>query len=317
MMILTGWCQGWLQCSQSPRHPVLPTQGSRECLGSWLPGICDSQSHNHSWSLPIPQSRPSPVECEDGWEQIWTKGIHNMAHYVPSPHPRQYGQLSQGSVGGRPALPCHQHLRHWWEWSQGVAWTQVHAATRQQTRWSYSQRRCPGWSDRSPSGPPGWGGEGSAFQSCQFQGWPWKVALFFLVGPQVHHQVGLHTHTNFGQNHVYFAPISSMQWQTMQQWWGMDVRNTGGDKYETTAREIHLVLFSASGRVTFRKVTPTATTVNEKKFWQVPQLNWHVSSPIWAFFALSDPSCQWKIDSPKFFHAQRGRRISLFSWGTK
>ena len=57
-----------------------------------------------------------------------------------------------------------------------------------------------------------------------------------------------------------------MQWQTMQQWWGMDVRNTGGDKYETTAREIHLVLFSASGRVTFRKVTPTATTVNEKKF---------------------------------------------------
>ena len=123
--------------------------------------------------------------------------------------------------------------------------------------------------------------------------------------------------TNFGQNHVYFAPISSMQWQTMQQWWGMVVGNTGGDKYETTAREIHLVLFSASGRVTFRKVTPTATTVNEKKFWQVPQLNWHVSSPIWAFFALSDPSCQWKIDSPKFFHAQRGRRISLFSWGTK
>ena len=23
---------------------------------------------------------------------------------------------------------------------------------------------------------------------------------------------------NFGQNHVYLAPISSMQWQTMQQW---------------------------------------------------------------------------------------------------
>ena len=98
----------------------------------------------------------------------------------------------------------------------------------------------------------------------------------------------------------------------MQQWWGMVVGNTGGDKYETTAREIHLVLFSASGRVTFRKVTPTATTVNEKKFWQVPQLNWHVSSPIWAFFALSDPSCQWKIDSPKFFHAQRGRHSWLW-----
>ena len=61
-----------------------------------------------------------------------------------------------------------------------------------------------------------------------------------------------------------------MQWQTMQQWWGMVVGNTGGDKYETTAREIHLVLFSASGRVTFRKVTPTATTVNEKKILTSP-----------------------------------------------
>ena len=117
---------------------------------------------------------------------------------------------------------------------------------------------------------------------------------------------------NIDQNHVYFAPISSMQWQTMQQWWGMVVGNTGGDKYETTAREIHLVLFSASGRVTFRKVTHTATKVNEKKFWQVPQLNWHVSSPIWVFFALSDPSCQWKIDSPKSFHAQRGRHSWLW-----
>ena len=29
--------------------------------------------------------------------------------------------------------------------------------------------------------------------------------------------------TNFGQNHVYFAPISSMQWQTMQQ--SMDLKS--------------------------------------------------------------------------------------------
>ena len=112
--------------------------------------------------------------------------------------------------------------------------------------------------------------------------------------------------TNFGQNHVYFAPISSMQWQTMQQWWGMVVGNTGGDKYETTAREIHLVLFSASGRVTFRKVTPTATTVNEKKFWQVPQLNWHVSSPIWAFFCPQWPILPVKNRFSQIFPCSEG-----------
>ena len=55
-----------------------------------------------------------------------------------------------------------------------------------------------------------------------------------------------------------------------------------------------------------------ATKVNEKKFWQVPRLNWHVSSPIWAFFAPCDPSSQWKINSLKNFilgcesHSQAG-----------
>ena len=47
-----------------------------------------------------------------------------------------------------------------------------------------------------------------------------------------------------------------------------------------------------------------------KKFWKVPRLNWHVSSSIWAFFAPSGPSSQWKINSPWFFQLQGGRRIS-------
>ena len=109
---------------------------------------------------------------------MWSQNIHRIL-YLPSLHPRQYGRLSQGFDAGRPSLSCHQHLRHWWEWSRGVVWIQVHAATRQQRRWSFSQRRCPGWSYRSPSDPRGWGGEGSAFQSFQCQGWLWKVALFF------------------------------------------------------------------------------------------------------------------------------------------
>ena len=60
-----------------------------------------------------------------------------------------------------------------------------------------------------------------------------------------------------------------MQWQTMQQWWGRDVRNTGGDKYETTAREIQNYQFStffSRSKMTSRKVTATALKVNVKKF---------------------------------------------------
>ena len=77
-------------------------------------------------------------------------------------------------------------------------------------------------------------------------------------------------------------------------------------------RKFDFSTFLNNFKMTIRKMTPTATIVNEKKFWHFPQLNWHVSSPIWAFFALSNPSCQWKIDSPKFFHAQRGRHSWLW-----
>ena len=48
-----------------------------------------------------------------------------------------------------------------------------------------------------------------------------------------------------------------------------DLRNTGGDKYETTAREIQIYRFStfcSKGRMTFRKVTLAALKVNVKKF---------------------------------------------------
>ena len=74
----------------------------------------------------------------------------------------------------------------------------------------------------------------------------------------------------------------------MQQWWGRDVRNTGGDKYETTAREIQNGRFStfcSKWRMTFRKVTPAALKVNVKKFWQVLLVPWHVWAPIWVHFA--------------------------------
>ena len=69
---------------------------------------------------------------------------------------------------------------------------------------------------------------------------------------------------------------------------GRDVRNTGGDKYETTAREIQNCRFStfcSKWRMTFRKVTPAALKVNVKKFWQVLLVPWHVWAPIWVHFA--------------------------------
>ena len=49
----------------------------------------------------------------------------------------------------------------------------------------------------------------------------------------------------------------------------MDVRNTGGNKYETTAREIQNYQFSTffdRSKMTLRKVTATALKVNVKKF---------------------------------------------------
>ena len=49
----------------------------------------------------------------------------------------------------------------------------------------------------------------------------------------------------------------------------MDVRNTGGNKYETNAREIQNYQFSTFfdiSKMTSRKVTATALKVNVKKF---------------------------------------------------
>ena len=67
------------------------------------------------------------------------------------------------------------------------------------------------------------------------------------------------------------------------------MRNTGADKYEIAAREIHENQFTVflhklePWRMTFRKVTPAAWIVNEKKFWQAPMGPWHVLSWIWVF----------------------------------
>ena len=50
---------------------------------------------------------------------------------------------------------------------------------------------------------------------------------------------------------------------------GRGVRNTGGNKYEMTAREIQnyqIGAFFGIWQITFRKVTPTALKVNVKKF---------------------------------------------------
>ena len=53
--------------------------------------------------------------------------------------------------------------------------------------------------------------------------------------------------------------------------------------------EIHVNLgpLAANRGMTSGKVTATAWTVNEKKFWQAPLGPWHVLISIWAF------SCPW------------------------
>ena len=43
-----------------------------------------------------------------------------------------------------------------------------------------------------------------------------------------------------------------------------------------------------------------------KKFWQVPQLNWHVSSPIWAFFCPQWPILPVKNRFSQIFPAPEG-----------
>ena len=47
------------------------------------------------------------------------------------------------------------------------------------------------------------------------------------------------------------------------------MRNSGAEKYETTAREIRndqIGAFFSKSKMTFRKVTPAAKLVNRKKF---------------------------------------------------
>ena len=66
------------------------------------------------------------------------------------------------------------------------------------------------------------------------------------------------------------------------------MRNTGGDKYETTSIEIQndqIGAFRGKWKMTFRKVTPTALKVNVKKIRQVLLDPWHVRVPIWVQFA--------------------------------
>ena len=92
-----------------------------------------------------------------------------------------------------------------------------------------------------------------------------------------------------------------------------DLRNTGGDKYETTAREIQICRFStfcSKWRMTFRKVTPAALKVNVKnsdKFYLFLGMCEHQFGCI---LPHGGPSSQWKIDSPIFFRSQG----SCHSW---
>ena len=67
-------------------------------------------------------------------------------------------------------------------------------------------------------------------------------------------------------------------------------------------------------KMTFRKVTLTATIVNEKKFWQVPQLNWHVSSPIWAFFCPQWPIFPVKNRFSQIFPCSGGSPFLTAYW---
>ena len=83
-----------------------------------------------------------------------------------------------------------------------------------------------------------------------------------------------------------YTPWIAWQCCAEQQWWGREMWNTGPDKYEIGAREIHIFWFSTffgKRRVTFGKVTPVTKLVNEKKFWQAPLGPWHVLSWIWVF----------------------------------
>ncbi len=94
----------------------------------------------------------------------------------------------------------------------------------------------------------------------------------------------------------------------------MDVRNTGGNKYETTAREIQNYQFSTffdRSKMTSRKVTATALKVNVKKFQPTS------TSSLACVLTNLDAFCPMGVHLPgeksilPYFSSPRGVAISV------
>ncbi len=94
----------------------------------------------------------------------------------------------------------------------------------------------------------------------------------------------------------------------------MDVRNTGGNKYETTAREIQNYQFSTffdRSKMTSRKVTATALKVNVKKFRPTS------TSSLACVLTNLDAFCPMEVHLPgeksilPYFSSLRGVAISV------
>ena len=94
----------------------------------------------------------------------------------------------------------------------------------------------------------------------------------------------------------------------------MDVRNTGGNKYETTAREIQNYQFStffSRSKMTSRKVTATALKVNVKKFQPTS------TSSLACVLTNLDAFCPMEVHLPgeksilPYFSSPRGVAISV------
>ena len=94
----------------------------------------------------------------------------------------------------------------------------------------------------------------------------------------------------------------------------MDVRNTGGNKYETTAREIQNYEFSTffdRSKMTSRKVTATALKVNVKKFQPTS------TSSLACVLTNLDAFCPMEVHLPgeksilPYFSSLRGVAISV------
>ena len=94
----------------------------------------------------------------------------------------------------------------------------------------------------------------------------------------------------------------------------MDVRNTGGNKYETTAREIQNYQFSTffgRSKMTSRKVTATALKVNVKKFQPTS------TSSLACVLTNLDAFCPMEVHLPgeksilPYFSSLRGVAISV------